>query len=180
MFSFFSYLFIPFLLKWKPADPLKAIRGNSKRRICWNILPCIYFVGIASLCTSLNVSRYSFELIPHHHTSSRRVVIDISATSILASSSSLCFAAPLSPLFSKYNSLIFISTLSANNHIQIHLRSHTKERPFKCRLCERGFTTKGNFKQHLLTHNIAEVDEEMLEPEMSPQTSQLSIIEYSL
>lgn len=46
---------------------------------------------------------------------------------------------------------------------QIHLRSHTKERPFKCRVCERGFTTKGNLKQHLLTHNV-EVDEHMLEP----------------
>ena len=65
---------------------------------------------------------------------------------------------------------LHISRRSYYIHIffQIHLRSHTKERPFKCRLCERGFTTKGNFKQHLLTHNIAEVDEEMLEPEMSP------------
>ena len=26
--------------------------------------------------------------------------------------------------------------------LEIHMRSHTKERPFKCPDCERGFTTK--------------------------------------
>jgi len=33
------------------------------------------------------------------------------------------------------------------------MRSHTKERPFKCPDCERGFTTKGNLKQHQAIHN---------------------------
>uniref|UniRef100_H2ZEI4 C2H2-type domain-containing protein n=1 Tax=Ciona savignyi TaxID=51511 RepID=H2ZEI4_CIOSA len=31
-------------------------------------------------------------------------------------------------------------------------------------LCDRGFTTKGNLKQHLLTHNINEVGDDFLEP----------------
>ncbi|CAK8694509.1 unnamed protein product [Clavelina lepadiformis] len=55
--------------------------------------------------------------------------------------------------------------------LEIHLRSHTKERPFLCRVCERGFTTKGNLKQHLLTHNITDVEDEMLEPVSSPLTA---------
>merc|ERR1719341_3052423 len=37
--------------------------------------------------------------------------------------------------------------------LEIHMRSHTKERPFKCPDCERGFTTKGNLKQHQAIHN---------------------------
>lgn len=36
--------------------------------------------------------------------------------------------------------------------LQIHVRSHTRERPFVCLLCGRGCSTLGNLKQHLLTH----------------------------
>jgi len=36
--------------------------------------------------------------------------------------------------------------------LEIHLRSHTKERPFKCVVCGRAFGTKGNMKQHMLIH----------------------------
>jgi len=41
---------------------------------------------------------------------------------------------------------------ACNSALEIHYRSHTKERPFKCSVCDRGFSTKGNMKQHALTH----------------------------
>ncbi|XP_043199065.1 homeotic protein spalt-major-like [Amphibalanus amphitrite] len=40
--------------------------------------------------------------------------------------------------------------------LDIHYRSHTKERPFKCPRCDKGFSTKGNMKQHLMTHKPRE------------------------
>ncbi|XP_035702512.1 sal-like protein 1 isoform X4 [Folsomia candida] len=52
---------------------------------------------------------------------------------------------------------ICLKTFACNSALEIHYRSHTKERPFKCSLCSRGFSTKvgltkGNAKQHMLTH----------------------------
>nr|XP_032833266.1 sal-like protein 4 [Petromyzon marinus] len=43
-------------------------------------------------------------------------------------------------------------TFSCQSALEIHHRSHTKERPFLCTYCGRGFSTKGNLKQHLMTH----------------------------
>ena len=64
--------------------------------------------------------------------------------------------------------------------LEIHMRSHTKERPFKCPDCDRGFTTKvvkyiqmmrtdkiklnfllskGNLKQHQAIHNNSPKEE---------------------
>ncbi|VVC41722.1 Zinc finger C2H2-type [Cinara cedri] len=47
---------------------------------------------------------------------------------------------------------ICFKTFACHSALEIHYRSHTKERPFKCTVCERGFSTKGNMKQHMLTH----------------------------
>lgn len=38
--------------------------------------------------------------------------------------------------------------------LDIHYRSHTKEKPFICLTCCRAFSTKGNLKQHMLTHQM--------------------------
>lgn len=44
-------------------------------------------------------------------------------------------------------------TFACNSALEIHYRSHTKERPYKCAVCDRGFSTKvkTNLKiQHII------------------------------
>ncbi|KAI8519694.1 Sal-like protein 1 [Branchiostoma belcheri] len=78
-------------------------------------------------------------------------------------------------------------TFACRSALEIHMRSHTKERPFKCEIkidghlkaenhladlqtvCERGFSTRGNLKQHMLTHKIRDLPSQMLE---QPRNSQ--------
>ncbi|XP_050306967.1 homeotic protein spalt-major-like isoform X2 [Anthonomus grandis grandis] len=54
-------------------------------------------------------------------------------------------------------------TFACHSALEIHYRSHTKERPFKCTVCDRGFSTKGNMKQHMLTHKIRDMPQHMFE-----------------
>ncbi|XP_060517270.1 homeotic protein spalt-major-like isoform X2 [Cylas formicarius] len=58
-------------------------------------------------------------------------------------------------------------TFACNSALEIHYRSHTKERPFKCTVCDRGFSTKGNMKQHMLTHKIRDMPQHMFENKSS-------------
>ena len=37
---------------------------------------------------------------------------------------------------------ICFKVFACNSALEIHIRSHTKERPFKCNVCDRGFSTK--------------------------------------
>ncbi|XP_070829060.1 sal-like protein 1 [Chaetodon trifascialis] len=53
--------------------------------------------------------------------------------------------------------------------LDIHYRSHTKERPFICTACSRGFSTKGNLKQHMLTHRMRDFPPHLFEPSSPSQ-----------
>ncbi|XP_030646407.1 sal-like protein 1 [Chanos chanos] len=58
-------------------------------------------------------------------------------------------------------------TFACQSALDIHYRSHTKERPFICTSCNRGFSTKGNLKQHMLTHQMRDLPSQLFEPASS-------------
>ncbi|XP_023675769.2 sal-like protein 1 isoform X1 [Paramormyrops kingsleyae] len=71
-------------------------------------------------------------------------------------------------------------TFACQSALDIHYRSHTKERPFICTACNRGFSTKGNLKQHMLTHQMRDLPSQLFEPSnpsltSSPTPSVLSV-----
>ncbi|XP_067105176.1 sal-like protein 1a [Osmerus mordax] len=71
-------------------------------------------------------------------------------------------------------------TFACQSALDIHYRSHTKERPFICTACNRGFSTKGNLKQHMLTHQMRDLPSQLFEPSntslsSSPTPSLLSM-----
>lgn len=71
-------------------------------------------------------------------------------------------------------------TFACQSALDIHYRSHTKERPFICTACNRGFSTKGNLKQHMLTHQMRDLPSQLFEPSnaslsSSPAPSLISV-----
>ena len=67
----------------------------------------------------------------------------------------------LSPRSTSQNTTcsVCFKTFACKSALDIHFRSHTKERPFKCEACDRHFSTRGNMKQHMLTHKIRDLPE---------------------
>ncbi|KAM9192189.1 sal-like protein 1 [Dugong dugon] len=67
-------------------------------------------------------------------------------------------------------------TFACQSALDIHYRSHTKERPFICTVCSRGFSTKGNLKQHMLTHQMRDLPSQLFEPSSSLGPNQNSAV----
>lgn len=69
-------------------------------------------------------------------------------------------------------------TFACQSALDIHYRSHTKERPFICTVCNRGFSTKGNLKQHMLTHQMRDLPSQLFEPSsnLGPTQNSSSVI----
>ncbi|XP_053438150.1 sal-like protein 1 isoform X2 [Nycticebus coucang] len=67
-------------------------------------------------------------------------------------------------------------TFACQSALDIHYRSHTKERPFICTVCNRGFSTKGNLKQHMLTHQMRDLPSQLFEPSANLGPNQNSAV----
>ncbi|KAI1716744.1 zinc-finger double domain-containing protein [Ditylenchus destructor] len=55
---------------------------------------------------------------------------------------------------SKHQCAVCRKHFSSGSALQIHMRTHTGERPYKCDCCSRTFTTRGNLKVHMSTHDF--------------------------
>ena len=89
----------------------------------------------------------------------------------------------LSPSSYKHRCHLCGKVFGSDSAVQIHIRSHTGERPYRCNICGNRFSTKGNLKVHfqrLHKHQqlLIEQDEHYT-PSTSPQTQAHQILASS-
>jgi len=100
---------------------LSGARLRYRRGACWT--GCAVFVIIFNIC----VTGLLLPTIPCGRQKLCKIII--SDVYVLAArgntTCNICF-----------------KTFACHSALEIHYRSHTKERPFKCTVCDRGFSTK--------------------------------------
>jgi DNA-directed RNA polymerase subunit RPC12/RpoP len=62
------------------------------------------------------------------------------------------FSLPSSSAIGASQCAVCLRVLSCRSALQMHYRTHTGERPYRCQICGRAFATKGNWKTHTNVH----------------------------
>ncbi|CDQ63703.1 unnamed protein product [Oncorhynchus mykiss] len=103
-------------------------------------LPVIFPNPLASIAATTNALDPLSALMKHHRNGK------LPSVSMFDTKPS-----PEEPFF-KHKCRFCAKVFGSDSALQIHLRSHTGERPFKCNLCGNRFSTKGNLKVHFQRH----------------------------